>query len=295
MNPSVISAVAALGGAVIGGLTSIVASCTARSALVEVGTGIWELRQGTATIAIGRAVTLDLSRLERATYAEAVEAEKHTPIKPHEHLLPMCFVCGPDRAPGDGLGLFAGPLVRQHASGAFAVPWTPAASLAAADGLVAPEFVWSVLDCPTGYVSQYAPETGNFNALPILLGCLSVRIEGRPRPGERCVVTSWKTGSEGRRLIAEAALFGEEENLLAVGLIAAVGGDENSAKDQRAIFANLQRVKNATGVHVALIGHTGKDESRGARGSRAFADRSESKGIERSRWRGIEACCESVS
>jgi hypothetical protein len=83
--------------------------------------------------------------------------------------------------------------------------------------LVAPEFVWSALDCPTGYVSQHDSETGNFNVLPILLGRLSVRIEGRPRPGERCVVTSWKTGCEGRRLIAEAALFGEEEELLAVG------------------------------------------------------------------------------
>jgi len=93
--------------------------------VVEVGTGVCELRQGTATIAVGRAVTLDLSRLERATYAEAVEAAKRTPVKPHEHLLPMCFVCGPDRAPGDGLRLFAGPLLRQDASGAFAVPWTP--------------------------------------------------------------------------------------------------------------------------------------------------------------------------
>jgi len=53
--------------------------------------------------------------------------------------------------------------------------------------------------------------------LPILTGTLSARIEARPRPGERCVVTSWQTGSEGRRLIAEGALFGEEENLLAVG------------------------------------------------------------------------------
>jgi len=35
------------------------------------------------------------------------------------------------------------------------------------------------------------------------------------------------------------------------------------------VFANLQRVKNATGVHLAIIGHTGKDESRGARGSNA--------------------------
>jgi hypothetical protein len=82
----------------------------------------------------------------------------------------------------------------------FAAPWTPDPSLVAADGLVAPEFVWSALDCPTGYVVQHDPETGGFNILPILLGRLSVRIDGRPRPGEQCVVTSWKTGSEGRRL-----------------------------------------------------------------------------------------------
>lgn len=53
-------------------------------------------------------------------------------------------------------------------------------------------------------------------------------------------------------------------------LIAASGGDENSAKDQGAVFGNVQRVKNVTAVHVALIGHTGKDESRGARGSNAL-------------------------
>ena len=29
------------------------------------------------------------------------------------------------------------------------------AFLVAADGLVAPEFVWSALDCPTGFVRQY--------------------------------------------------------------------------------------------------------------------------------------------
>lgn len=53
-------------------------------------------------------------------------------------------------------------------------------------------------------------------------------------------------------------------------LVASAGGDENSAKDQGAIFANVQRVKTATGVHVALVGHTGKDETRGARGSNAL-------------------------
>jgi len=53
-------------------------------------------------------------------------------------------------------------------------------------------------------------------------------------------------------------------------LIAAGGGDENSAKDQGLVFANVQRVKNATDTHVALIGHTGKDESKGSRGSNAI-------------------------
>jgi hypothetical protein len=52
--------------------------------------------------------------------------------------------------------------------------------------------------------------------------------------------------------------------------IAAGGGDENSAKDQNMTLANLRRVQDETGVHVAIVGHTGKDETRGARGSNAF-------------------------
>jgi hypothetical protein len=52
-------------------------------------------------------------------------------------------------------------------------------------------------------------------------------------------------------------------------LIAAGGGDENSAKDQGMVFANVQRVKNATDTHVAMVGHSGKDEAKGMRGSNA--------------------------
>ncbi|MDB5627836.1 MAG: hypothetical protein JWQ51_176, partial [Tardiphaga sp.] len=53
-------------------------------------------------------------------------------------------------------------------------------------------------------------------------------------------------------------------------IIAAGGGDENLAKDQGAVFANLQRIKNTIDLHVAIIGHSGKDQARGARGSNAF-------------------------
>jgi AAA domain-containing protein len=52
-------------------------------------------------------------------------------------------------------------------------------------------------------------------------------------------------------------------------LIAAGGGDENSAKDQGRVFANIQRIKDVIDIHPALVGHTGKDTSKGWRGSNA--------------------------
>lgn len=53
-------------------------------------------------------------------------------------------------------------------------------------------------------------------------------------------------------------------------LLAAGGGDEDKARDQGAVFSNIQRIKDQTKAHVAIVGHTGKDESRGARGSNAI-------------------------
>jgi len=51
--------------------------------------------------------------------------------------------------------------------------------------------------------------------------------------------------------------------------IAAGGGDESLAKDQNIALANLRRVLDKVDIHIAGIGHTGKDESRGERGSNA--------------------------
>jgi hypothetical protein len=52
--------------------------------------------------------------------------------------------------------------------------------------------------------------------------------------------------------------------------ISAGGGDENMAKDQGRVFSNLQRIKDHMRPHISLVGHTGKDESKGARGSNAI-------------------------
>jgi hypothetical protein len=52
--------------------------------------------------------------------------------------------------------------------------------------------------------------------------------------------------------------------------IAAGGGDEDKAKDQNLVQANLRRLfDRGCHIHIAGVGHTGKDESRGERGSNA--------------------------
>jgi hypothetical protein len=52
--------------------------------------------------------------------------------------------------------------------------------------------------------------------------------------------------------------------------IAYGGGDEDKARDQNRVLANLRHLHDLHDLHIALVGHTGKDPSRGARGSNAL-------------------------
>ncbi len=70
--------------------------------------------------------------------------------------------------------------------------------------------------------------------------------------------------------------FGIKVGLLIVDTlpkgIAAGGGDEDKARDQGKVYANIQRIKDRCSPHaphVALVCHPGKDVSRGPRGSNA--------------------------
>jgi hypothetical protein len=47
---------------------------------------------------------------------------------------------------------------------------------------------------------------------------------------------------------------------------AMAGGNENSAEDMTAIVENCDRIRHATGAHVCIVHHSGKDEAKGARG-----------------------------
>jgi hypothetical protein len=67
-------------------------------------------------------------------------------------------------------------------------------------------------------------------------------------------------------------LSGENWALIVIDTLArSMGnGDENTAKDAASFVRSCDLIREATGAHVMVIHHTGKDEERGARGSSAL-------------------------
>jgi hypothetical protein len=47
---------------------------------------------------------------------------------------------------------------------------------------------------------------------------------------------------------------------------AMAGGNENSSEDMTALIGNCDKIRDATGAHLCIVHHSGKDEARGARG-----------------------------
>jgi len=78
--------------------------------------------------------------------------------------------------------------------------------------------------------------------------------------------------SDTSRLIATVAdavtLFDYPISLVIIDTLARAlaGGDENASQDMGAFVANIDRIRQETGAHVCTIHHTGKDQTRGARG-----------------------------
>lgn len=181
--------------------------------------GAIELHENEKLLATAHVTGIDVPDVPKVSYEAAEEAVSRTPYDEQTHDLPACFVCGPARAYGDGLRIFAGPLQAGAVPGkpvVFAASWIPHGSLSGDDGYVAPEFVWAALDCPTGYCSVGARHLGLNGNETALLGRMAARINRRPRPGDRCVVTAWPTGREGRKLFAESALLSSEQDVLAI-------------------------------------------------------------------------------
>jgi hypothetical protein len=156
-----------------------------------------EVRDGNELVGeAGPAEPLDLAVPRRPHYLEAVEASRRYAGFRY-HRFPSCFVCGTQRARGDGMRIFAGPIPEL---GVVAAPWVPDASLDRGDGKVRPEFMSAALDCP-GYYAV-APDDRM-----MLLAEFTAHAERLVHIGEACTVVGWRLGSSGRKHQAGTALF----------------------------------------------------------------------------------------
>src|SRR5690606_17618072 len=116
-------------------------------------------------------------------YELAVDASRAFPWY-EGHPFATCFVCGPDRAAGDGLRIHPGAVPNRRI---VAAPWNPAASVCDASGRVQPEIVWAALDCPSWFgILEFEADVRY-----ALLGELAARIAERPLEGSRCVIVGW--------------------------------------------------------------------------------------------------------
>ena len=168
------------------------------------GAALWD---GETLVGEGEPATVDVDVPEPVDLAEARAAAGRYEWA-QDHPYPTCFVCGPQRASGDGLRIFPGPVEGRRL---YASPWTPDPSLLDGDGSVRPEFVWAALDCPSGAATTAFEGVGRS-----LLGRLAADLRA-PVPGAGThVLTAWPVQRDGRKLHTCSALFTERGERCAV-------------------------------------------------------------------------------
>lgn len=172
---------------------------------IEEDQGTARLLHGSTLIAEARRAEPGIEPPSAPAYAEAQRASES--YRSFQLVFPGCFVCGPQRAKGDGLRIFPGTI---GDGPVLSAPWVPDDSLAGSDGTVLPEFVWAALDC-AGAFANWPPEDK-----AVLLGELCTRICGVVSPGQPCIVAAWPLGVDGRKRFSGSALFSSSRELIAI-------------------------------------------------------------------------------
>ena len=160
------------------------------------------LYDGDELLALAEPAAVELDVPSAPGMGDAVAAE--TRFDKQGHIYPGCFVCGPDRADGDGWRIFPGSI----ADGRVAATWSPPSDICSQSGHVLPEFIWAALDCPGYFAAQQAAGLA-------LLGRIAVSIRAPVRCGDTLIVQGWAVGSEGRKHRAGTALHTADGRLLA--------------------------------------------------------------------------------
>lgn len=185
-------------GAVVGGSGAVV---TLRNpppldttlAVVADGDGTVRLLRGDTLVAEAARSRLEVDAVPPVEVEQARDASQHYPGFT-VHPFPECFVCGPQREPGDGLRLFPGRL----GDGRTACVWEVAPDVAGR-----PEVVWAALDCPGGWSAE-------IEGRPMVLGRLTAAVAALPEAGETCVAMGRLLGAEGRKTWTASTVYGSD-------------------------------------------------------------------------------------
>jgi hypothetical protein len=181
--------------------------------------GRLELRRDGAAVAAATPASLDLEVPRPPGYLAAIDASRrHAGFAAHP--TPRCFVCGPERARGDGLRIFAGPPASGGGAGgapaggaavAVAAPWVPDVVLGLEDHKVRPEFMWAALGCP-------GCRAVRSDGAALRLKQFTAHVDRRVHVDEPCVIIGWRVGGEAEGYPVGTALFDEDGDLCAQAL-----------------------------------------------------------------------------
>lgn len=117
---------------------------------------------------------------------------------------PICFCCGAELAPDEGLHVYAA--AGEEYAG-VAAAWRPALSFADAAGYLPAALVWAALDCP----GQFAYLASGIRTG--MLGRMTARLLKPVKAAQNFVVTGWCIEVERSKHFAGTALFDETGEL----------------------------------------------------------------------------------
>lgn len=128
------------------------------------------------------------------------------------HPFPTCFVCGTERAVGDGLRIFPGP-VPDADGDRVAAPWVPHPNHGAPehhDGRdrVGVPVTWAALDCAGAWASDIENR-------PMVLGRMTAEIDALPIVGEEHVVIGQHLRTEGRKTFSATTVLDSDGRVVA--------------------------------------------------------------------------------
>ena len=181
----------------------------------------YELYDDETLVCIANTTTVDNDPCEFVSFSDALLGSKNGLSKFEPiHALPDCFVCGPNRKEGDGLRLFTGPQdldSNPSEDDLVSTTWVPDKGLSSDGKNINSEYLWSAMDCPSGWSAHFGRHRNELEGQLVVLGKLAVEIIRVPRVEEKCIITAKYSDKSGRKILTNISMYSAEQELLANG------------------------------------------------------------------------------